>query len=128
MSKRSREFARTVMARRGTVNPEPQDRANGTTSRRTILHRPCIIRLTTANATAIIRWLEAVPPPRGERVDLIRSVRMRCIRMAMGLVGVLGLSATAAAAEDSAFYVGGGVGLYNAQVEHPINAAVATPV
>jgi hypothetical protein len=53
---------------------------------------------------------------------------MRGIRLAMGLVGVLGLAGTAAAADDSSFYVGGGVGLYNAQVDHPINASIATGV
>jgi len=43
---------------------------------------------------------------------------MRCIRLAMGLVGMLGLSATAAA--DMAFYVGGGVGYYNIKVDSPL--------
>ena len=40
---------------------------------------------------------------------------MRGLRMALGLVGVFGLSATAAA--DPAFYVGGGVGLYNIKID-----------
>ena len=53
---------------------------------------------------------------------------MRGIGIAMGLVGVLGFAGTAAAAEDSAFYVGGGVGLYNAQVEHPVSTAAAQSV
>ena len=40
---------------------------------------------------------------------------MRGLRMALGLVGVFGLSATAAA--DPAFFVGGGVGLYNIKID-----------
>jgi opacity protein-like surface antigen len=64
----------------------------------------------------------------GRKVDLIKeSSGMRGLRIALGLVGVFGLTATAAAA-DSAFYVGGGVGLYNAQVEHPVSSAAATAV
>jgi opacity protein-like surface antigen len=51
---------------------------------------------------------------------------MRGLRIALGLVGVFGLTATAAA--ESAFYVGGGVGQYNAQVEHPVSAAAAQAV
>jgi opacity protein-like surface antigen len=44
---------------------------------------------------------------------------MRGLRIALGLVGVLCVSATAVAAEPG-FYVGGGVGLYNAQVDTPL--------
>lgn len=40
---------------------------------------------------------------------------MRGLRMALGLVGVFGLSATAAA--DPAFFLGGGVGLYNIKID-----------
>jgi opacity protein-like surface antigen len=40
---------------------------------------------------------------------------MRGLRMALGLVGAFGLSATAAA--DPAFYLGGGVGLYNIKID-----------
>lgn len=40
---------------------------------------------------------------------------MRCIRIILGFVGVLGLSATAAA--DSAFYLGGGVGMYDLKID-----------
>ena len=44
---------------------------------------------------------------------------MRGIRMAMGLVGVLGLSSQAAMAADlSGVYVGGGVGLYNLKIDN----------
>ena len=50
---------------------------------------------------------------------------MRGIRLAMGLVGVLGLAATASAAEQG-FYVGGGVGLYNASLDHPLSDAGIT--
>lgn len=41
---------------------------------------------------------------------------MRGLRMALGLVGVFGLSATAAA--DPAFFVGGGVGLYDIKIDN----------
>ncbi len=40
---------------------------------------------------------------------------MRGLRIALGLIGVFGLSATAAA--DPAFYVGGGVGQYNIKID-----------
>ena len=45
---------------------------------------------------------------------------MRGIRLAMGLVAMLGLSATAAA--DTTFYAGGGVGLYEVKVDHPLTS------
>ncbi len=51
---------------------------------------------------------------------------MRGLRIALGLIGVFGLAANAAA--ESSFYVGGGVGLYNAQVENPVSVAQATSV
>jgi len=51
---------------------------------------------------------------------------MRGLRIALGLIGVLGIAANAAA--ESSFYVGGGVGLYNAQVESPVSAVAATSV
>jgi len=44
----------------------------------------------------------------------------------LGFIGVLGLAANAAA--ETSFYVGGGVGQYNAQVESPVSAAAATSV
>ena len=47
---------------------------------------------------------------------------MRGLRIALGFVGVLGLTATAVAAEPG-FYVGGGVGQYDAQVDHPLSDA-----
>jgi len=40
----------------------------------------------------------------------------------LGFVGVLGLTATAVAAEPG-FYIGGGVGQYDAQVDHPLSDA-----
>jgi opacity protein-like surface antigen len=43
------------------------------------------------------------------------------IRLAMGFVGVLGLSSFAAADENTGFYVGGGVGQYTAQIDHPVS-------
>ena len=43
---------------------------------------------------------------------------MRGIRLAMGLVAMFGLSATAAA--DTTFYAGGGVGYYNIKVDQPL--------
>jgi len=47
---------------------------------------------------------------------------MRGIRLAMGFVGVLALSSTAAAAEDgTGFYFGIGVGQYDASVDHPLS-------
>jgi OmpA-OmpF porin, OOP family len=42
---------------------------------------------------------------------------MRGLRIALGLVGVFGLTATAAAAEDAGFFVGGGVGQYNLKID-----------
>jgi len=42
---------------------------------------------------------------------------MRGLRIALGLVGVFGLAATAAA--DQAIYVGGGVGMYDVTVDGP---------
>jgi len=47
---------------------------------------------------------------------------MRGLRIALGFVGVLGLTATAVAAEPG-FYIGGGVGQYDAQVDHPLSDA-----
>ena len=75
-----------------------------------------INHLTSAHATSDNPLGEAVPP-HGEKVDLIKErLGMRGLRIALGLIGVFGLTATAVAAE-SGFYVGGGVGQYNAQVE-----------
>ena len=51
---------------------------------------------------------------------------MRGLRIALGLIGVLGLAANATA--ETSFYVGGGVGQYNAQVENPVSAAAAASV
>ncbi len=51
---------------------------------------------------------------------------MRGLRIALGLIGVLGIAANAAA--ESSFYVGGGVGQYTAQVESPVSAVAATSV
>ena len=47
---------------------------------------------------------------------------MRGLRIALGLVGLFGLTATAVAAEPG-FYIGGGVGQYDAQVDHPLSDA-----
>ena len=47
---------------------------------------------------------------------------MRGLRIALGFVGVFGLTATAVAAEPG-FYIGGGVGQYDAQVDHPLSDA-----
>jgi opacity protein-like surface antigen len=47
---------------------------------------------------------------------------MRGLRIALGFVGVFGLAATAVAAEPG-FYIGGGVGQYDAQVDHPLSDA-----
>ena len=49
---------------------------------------------------------------------------MRGIRLAMGLVAMLGLSATAAA--DTTFYAGGGVGYYNIKIDHPLAGTCTT--
>ena len=48
---------------------------------------------------------------------------MRGIRLAMGFVGALALSSTAAAAEENGtgFYFGIGVGQYDASVDHPVS-------
>ena len=102
-----------------TVNGPTNDRFTATLPDNRINH------LTSALATSDNPLGEAVPP-HGEKVDLKKErLGMRGLRIALGFVGVFGLTATAVAAEPG-FYIGGGVGQYDAQVEHPISAAAAT--
>src|SRR5262245_37947224 len=79
--------------------------------------------LTTDCASSDNPLARRSPRLHGEKSRFIKELRMRGIRLAMGFVGVLALSSTAAAAEENGtgFYFGIGVGQYDATVDHPVS-------